>query len=270
MSGSTPEPPLDEYTAAVMIAALRAINSEYPFEPLNRSNLLEAAYGLIGFLVRTAKPDEPHLIGKFAELNILLTKLLDQVVLNASESDECIHVLRKIASNQPCWPTLVRPGDPEFSGSKVERLSVGTNSGIRRLTKNAKRPPSFKTARNRVTSQLLERLRNIAYVISTTGDDELALQHIKMTVPEAREGERATQLLPILREINHHSGEHSPLTSSTVSIWSRWLTEFVFIVDPELTTYSEFRKVKLGKPAKSKLRSNLQKFFHPALTLLAL
>jgi hypothetical protein len=263
-------PPLDEDTAAVMIAALRAINSGYPFEPLNRANLFDAAYGLINFLARTVKPDEPELIGKFAALNILLTKLLDQIVVNAPEKDDRLRILRTMAKVEPVWPTMMRPGDPEFSALKVEKLGVGTNCVIRRLEKDAKRPPSFKTPRNRLTARLLAKLLNSAQVISTTSDDEIALQHIRITVPEAQ-GERATRILPLLREIN----QKPVLTFKTVGHWNRWLSEFVIITDPEFERYPELQKVKSAKPSKlvkdptAGLRSQLEKFFHPALILLA-
>jgi hypothetical protein len=275
-AGTLPKgPPLDEYTAAVLIAAFKAINSGYPFESLNRSNLFEAAYGLINFLVRTAKPDEPELIGKFAELNILLTKFLDHIVLNAPENDDRLRILRNMAKDEPFWPTMVRPGDRRFSDKKVEKLGVGTSSDIRRLAKDAKQPASFATGRNRLAFRLLELLINRANVISTTIGDEIAVQHINIMLPEAQQGERAQKLLPILREINQAGSP--PLTTETVSRWNKWITEFVLIIDPNLERYPELRQIisesyKSAKYAKSpaaRNRSRLNAFFGPALRSLA-
>src|SRR5260370_3803181 len=89
-------PPLDEYTAAVMVAALKAINSGYPFAALNRRNLFSAACGVIRFLLQTEKGDQTNLITEFAELNIYLTKFLDQIVLNGTKDDERVRLLLKM------------------------------------------------------------------------------------------------------------------------------------------------------------------------------
>jgi hypothetical protein len=203
---------MDQLTATFATAAIATSNALLSGEvsPSDRSMLLFSAFSVIHALLRNDQQSDGQELQGVAGLTVELTSYLDGIVVNAVETDERLRVLRNVAKTAPCWPTMVRPGDPEFAAQKIERLRVGTDAVLRKLPKDAKRPPSLATPRNRLTLRLVQLLHNRASLIVNTSDDDIALQHIRITLAEAH-GERAALLLPVLREIRTVAAWHPAL-----------------------------------------------------------
>jgi hypothetical protein len=202
------------------------------------------------------QPRDPELIVELARLSILLTQSLDQLLLNLPVNDPTIEALRKMAEREPTWPTLVRPGDEKFTKVKLAKLGVG-NKALGRV--NAKRSPSLATARNRLTQQLCRRIEWGARGIANRTPRQVYLYlMLQPDIPEIQH----ERLLKILRTFK-------PLSKETLTWWNRALTDYVLIIGlerfPELETVRSADGPKFVKGQEAKLRSQLQKFFHPAL-----
>jgi hypothetical protein len=273
---------------AVLAAAVEEILAGRDGADLDRVALLGAAHGIILFLLDTAREDDQKLIPDYASLSIKLTEFLDSIIQNVPDSDARLTLLRSIAKHQAAWPTLVRPGDPKFSEEKVRKLNVGAKSHIRHLEKGAKRPASLATTRNRLTADIVARLKRLANMIAAFHDDaqspeilgnppasadDAAVLAIQMEIQI--DPTRAAQLLPILRAINQLPSGSPLLSKETGKRWKEWIIDFIIITDPDQTRYPELIKVKSWKAPMSikrpeaKLRYNLDKFFNPARESLA-
>lgn len=273
------------YGGAVLDAATTAILAGRDGAELDRVALIGAAGGIILFLLDTARENDQKLIPDYASLSIKLTEFLDLIIQNAPEDDARLLLLRSIAKRQSTWPTLVRPGDPKFAEEKMRKLKVGEKSHIRHLEKGAKKPASLATPRNRLTADLVDRLKAVSKMIAAFNDDAVHSSDIQGDPPGSADDTaalaiemelqidpiRAAKLLPILREVN----QMTAVTSISVGRWNKWITEFVIITDPDLTRYPELVKVRSWKAQKflysseAKLRYKLGKFFDPALRFLA-
>jgi hypothetical protein len=280
----------DPYSRAVTVAVWEAIHAGYRGEFLDRFKLLSDGQALIQFCMGSLNKEEYDLIYLFAGLNIQMTTFLDNIVQYSD--GEGFRRLRALARDRAYWPTMMRPGDPKFSETRIKKLEVGKNSIVRQAEG---RLVSLATPRNRLAVELVDQLCFLAQVIFghakpragvQMGDDtvnQFGLQKIEQLInPKVIEKyvrhkcaylggtselahrlkleitQRQQKLLDLLTEIRRDS---SPLSKNTVSQWSRWISDYVLLTDPELT-HPELQKLRSGK--KPSL-SELGKFFHPAL-----
>jgi hypothetical protein len=92
-----------------------------------------------------------------------------------------------------------------------------------------------------------------------------AREHLRVIEPGIPEKEQP-RFLKLLREARDH-----PFSADNLKIWNRLVTEFILLIDPELRLFPELKQVKSakgGKYIKTKeaiYRTELEKFFHPAL-----
>jgi hypothetical protein len=228
----------------------------------NRLAILRRASGVIWNLLRTIQyPRDGEFLKELVWLNRKVTQSLDNIILNAEADDPRLQVLQELAKDEPTWPTLVRPGDARFTATKLERLGVGSGMPIGALPSNAKRAPSLGTASNRVTPRVRERVENLAEFISASNDSD-AITHLRFSLSVlgySLSNEDLIAVLRILRSVK-------PLTEKTVSQWTKQLTEFVLLTDPDLERDPELKTAKSGQGAKyakgkAKYRSRLQGLF---------
>jgi hypothetical protein len=254
----------DKYSSSVWDAVQESSSAAHRGEAVDRLALLGAALELIDFLVRDPQGGvDGALVPHLARLNYQLTGMLDWIVRNSTEDDSELESLRQIARSHPDWPAMVRPGDPKFSKEIIDKLQVGTDAVTRRFEN---KPPSFATPSNRLADQLVTQLLLLAR--RTCGkESHIALTNVKSTLKEP-DDERAHKVLDLVREIAHLPEDSPALTKATVKKWNRWISEFVVIVDPDLTKFPELSGKEKGK-TDSYTRSMLQRFFHPALKNLA-
>jgi len=254
----------DEYSSSVSSAVQQACLAAHTGEDVDRSVLLHAASELINFLVQDPQGGvDGALVPHLARLNYQLTGMLDWIVRNSTKDDSELESLRQIARSHPDWPAMVRPGDPKFSKEIIDKLQVGADAVTQRFEN---KPPSFATPSNRLADQLVTQLLLLAR--RTCGkESHIALTNVKSTLKEP-DDERAHKVLDLVREISQLPQDSWPLTKATVKKWNRWISEFVVIVDPNLTKFPELSGKEKGK-TDSYTRSMLQRFFHPALKNLA-
>lgn len=254
----------DEYSSSVSNAVQQACLAAHTGEAVDRSALLGAALELVDFLVRDPQGGlDGDLVTPLARLNYQLTGMLDWIVRNSSEDDAELQSLRQIARSYSDWPAMVRPGDPKFSKEIIDKLQVGVDAVTQRFEN---KPPSFATPSNRLADQLVTLL---LYLVRKTPmrEKHIALTYIKSTLREPN-NERAYKVLDLVREIARLPEDSPALTKATVKKWNRWISQFVVIVDPDLTKFPELSGKHKGK-TDSYTRSMLQRFFHPALKTLA-
>jgi hypothetical protein len=268
-------PPLDERTADFVTAAFNLLNAMMQGEALNsRSMILRGASSVILNLLQTDQyPPDQEQMRQLARLNLQLTRFLDHVVLSGEPDDQSLSALQEVAKKEPAWPTLVRPGDEKFTASKLEKLSVGAQARVGSLPRNAKHPPSLATDRNRLALSLVRRIENRAEAILQVKrngvvlkcTDQEARNHLRIVEPTVPEKEH-TLFLKLLRKARDY-----PFSVENLTTWNRLLTEFILIIDPKLERFPELKQIKSSKgkehlkTEKSRLRSLLEKFFHPAL-----
>jgi hypothetical protein len=265
---------LDEWTAALYVAAMNVSNTILQGRELRtRDMALRSATGVISNLLRTMEyPRDLGLLPQLAWLTQQLAELLDHIVLNAEPDDERLQPLRVLAESAATWPILVRPGDEKLTNLKIEKLDVGGRSPFG--PRVAGRRPSLGTPRNRLALRLVSRIQNrtecILLVRRKNGPAQLcsareAREHLRVIEPGIPKKEHR-RFLKLLREAREY-----PFSVDHLKIWNRLLTEFVLIIDPELKLFPELKQVKSakgGKYIKSKdaiYRTELEKFFHPAL-----
>jgi hypothetical protein len=266
---------LDEPTAALSLAAMHVSNTILQGKELRtRDMALRSASGVISSFLRTMEyPRDQGLLPQLAWLAQELTEFLDHIVLNAGPDDERLQALRTLAESAVAWPILVRPGDERLTALKIETLKVGARAPLGSLG-GAKRRPSLGTPRNRLALRLVGRIQNrtecILLVTRNGGPAQRcntreAREHLRVIEPGIPEKEH-TRFLKLLQEARDH-----PFSANNLKIWNRLVTEFVLIVDPELKLFPELKQVKFakgGKYIKTKeaiYRTELEKFFHPAL-----
>jgi len=253
--------PLKESAAAFVAAAPGSFDALYGGNNELQKRWLRdlgSALHVLCFKLR-----DPELIIELAEVNLLLTKALDELLLNEPASGPIIEALHKRAECEPSWPTLVRPGDEKFTQVKLAKLGVG-NKALGRAT--SKRSPSHATARNRLARRLYMQIKYCAQAIANRPPRAVRLHLVitalalKLDIPESQH----KPLLKILRSIK-------PLSKETLKLWNRALTNFVILIDPTLEQFPELEKVrsaknwKYGKIERASFRSELNKFFGPAL-----
>jgi len=266
---------LDEWTAALSVAAMHVSNTILQGKKLRtRDMALRSASGVISNLLRTMEyPRDLGLLPQLAWLAQQLTEVLDYIVLNAEQDDERLQTLRTLAASAVTWPILVRPGDEKLTALKIEKLKVGSRSPFG-PSGDAGRRSSLVTPRNRLALRLVGRIQNraecILFVRRNGGPAQRctaleAREHLRIIEPGIAEKEH-TRFLKLLREARGH-----PFSGDNLKIWNRLVTEFVLIIDPELRLFPELKQVKSakgGKYIKTKeaiYRTELEKFFHPAL-----
>jgi hypothetical protein len=266
---------LDESTAALSVAAMNVCNTILQGKKIRtRDMVLRSASGVIWSLLRTMEyPRDQGLLPELAGLARQVTEFLDHIVLNAEPDDGCLEALQTLAESAVTWPILVRPGDEKLSALKIQKLKVGSKSPFASQAGSGRRS-SLGTARNRLVLRLVSRIQNrtecILLVRRNGGpaqrcSPQEAREHLRIIEPGVVKHEQ-TRFLKLLREARDH-----PFSADNLKIWNRLVTEFVLIVDPELKLFPELKQVrsaKGGKYIKTKeaiYRTELEKFFHPAL-----
>jgi hypothetical protein len=249
----------EESAADLMTAAYRS------FEALSDGDKMDFLRSKLDVLC--FKPRDPGLIVELAELNILLTKTLDELLLNAPADDPIIEALHKRAEREPSWPTLVRPGDEKFTRTKLAKLGVGNRIPGRLGRVKAKRPPSLATASNRQALWFYKQLERSALGATDRTPSEvrsaIAIVSLSLALGLNISKSQYERLLEILRDFK-------PLSKETLSWWNHALTEFVLIVDPTLERFPQVRSasakgIKYTQTDEARFRSELEKFFLPAL-----
>jgi hypothetical protein len=266
---------LDEWTAALSVAAMHVSNTILQGKKLRtRDMALRSASGVVSNLLRTMEyPRDLGLLPQLAWLAQQLTEVLDHIVLNAEPDDERLQALRTLAESAVTWPLLVRPGDEKLTALKIEKLKVGHKSPFGSSGDPGRRS-SLGTPRNRLALRLVARIQNRTECILLVKRNGGAAQ--RCNTREAREHLRVIE--PGIPEKDHmrslkllREARDNPFSAKNLKIWNRLLTEFVLIVDPELKLFPELKQVKSakgGKYIKTKeaiYRTELEKFFHPAL-----
>jgi hypothetical protein len=268
------QPVLDECVGAFSLATWEVTDAiVHGKEIRNRDMALRSASGVIWALLQTMQfPRDQALLAELARLARQLTGLLDHIVLNAEPKDKGLQALRGLAENEVVWPTLLRPGDEKLTATIIEKLSIGSKAPIGSL-RGRKRPPSLATGRNRLALRLVSRIQNLVYaalqiekgdIVMESSEGE-ACTNFRIMAAEVPETEH-TRLLKLLREAKAH-----PFSKKNLKPWNRLVVDFVLIIDPELERFPELKRIKSAKGGKyvvsprAKYRSELSKFFHPAL-----
>ncbi len=104
---------------------------------------------------------------------------------------------------------------------------------------NGTRPPSLDTPRNRLARQLCNQIES-----------------------SVRWKNQYRGLLKRLRI-------YAPLSKETVRLWSRALSDYVLLIDPNFEQFPELKAITLGAYSTGDKRSKLQKYFHPVFKQLA-
>lgn len=262
---------LDEATAAFYLATMGVNSVLWKGEELRtRDMVLRCTASVIRSLLLTMQyPRDVGLLEQLANLNFQITSHLDGIVLNADSDDPRLQVLRQLAKSSTSWPILARPSDEPFIRTKLTKLGVGIEADIGALPKKA----SLVTPRNRLTLSLVRWIENRAQAVLLINDNgtvrecsqQEARTHLQIMEPGIPK-EKRTQFLNLLR-----LARNRPLSTQTLKHWCRFLTESILIIDPKLERFPELKQVKRAKGGKyvmdevARLRSELQKFFHPAL-----
>lgn len=264
---------LDERTAAFCSAAISIAEAIRNGEEVRTRSmvLFHASQVILALLQRNCRQ-----IHELACLNFELTKFLDHVIADAKVGDFNLLTLKELAQRQLAWPTLVRPGDNSFTASKLEelkKLDVGSKAFLGSLARNAKRRPSLATPGNRLAIILLSQIQErAAAIFPVNGEGVITernydrvrayLEFVGPTLPE----QNYTRFLDLLRR-----ARKNPFSIKNLATWTGLLTDFVLLVDPELSRYPELKKVKSAKGGKyvmtpeARIRSLLLKEFNTAL-----